>query len=117
MQDAETLYDRALDCFAAGQLEQSIALLHEALARDAQYLDAQHALTRVLAEAGRFDEALRNALALAAHTPDDPLAYTALSILYQRIGNIAEAEAAATRAKLLGWKQQLRESRHAGGAQ
>jgi hypothetical protein len=36
------------------------------------------------------------------------LAYTSLSILYQRKGLIEEAEAAALKAKLLGWKQQLR---------
>ena len=48
---------------------------------------------------------------LIAANPDDVLAYTSLSILYQHQGKIAEAEAAATRAKLLGWKQQLRESK------
>ena len=41
---------------------------------------------------------------------DDPLGYTSLSMLYQRAGRIAEAEAAANQARVLEWKQQLKRS-------
>ena len=40
-------------------------------------------------------------------TPDDVLAHTNLSMFYQRAGRIAEAEAAAAKAKVLDWKRQI----------
>jgi hypothetical protein len=36
------------------------------------------------------------------------LAHTTLSILYQKKGMVAEAEAEANKARIMGWKQQLR---------
>ena len=38
---------------------------------------------------------------------NDPLGFTGLSMLYQRAGRIADAEAAANQARVLEWKQQL----------
>jgi hypothetical protein len=43
--------------------------------------------------------------------PEEVLAHTSLSILYQHKGMIAEAEAAALKAKLLGWKKQLQQQK------
>ncbi len=47
------------------------------------------------------------ALALTVLTPQDPLAHTSLSIALQKAGHVPEAEAAAARARILEWKQQL----------
>ena len=43
---------------------------------------------------------------IAELDPDDVLAYTSLSVLYQKKGMIPEAEAEANKARILGWKQQ-----------
>jgi len=40
--------------------------------------------------------------------PDDILAHTSLSILYQKKGMVPEAEAEGNKARVLGWKQQLK---------
>ena len=61
------------------------------------------------AASDELDEAVAVTQALIASDPDDTLAHTSLSILYQQQGKVPEAEAAALRAKLLGWKQQLRQ--------
>ena len=45
---------------------------------------------------------------LAEIEPDDVLAHTSLSVLYQKKGMIPEAEAEGAKARVLGWKQQLR---------
>jgi Tfp pilus assembly protein PilF len=42
--------------------------------------------------------------------PDDVLAHTSLSVLYQKKGMIPEAEAEGAKARVLGWKQQLKKS-------
>ena len=112
---AESLYYAALDALAEGRPETAAGAFRAALAADPTFLDAQHGLIRALQDAGAYDEALAAARALAEQDPDDVLAYTAISILYQHKGMIPEAEEAATRAKLLGWKQQLRAGAAAAG--
>ncbi len=107
---AETLYYDALDRLAEGDAVQAVAGFRAALAADPGFLDAQHGLIRALQDVGQYDEGIAAAQALAERAPEDVLAYTALSILYQHKGMIAEAEEAGTRAKLLGWKLQLRAS-------
>ncbi len=114
-EQAESLYYAALDALAEGSPETAAEGFRGALAADPTFLDAQHGLIRALQDAGAYDEGLAAARELAAQAPDDVLAYTALSILYQHKGMIPEAEEAATRAKLLGWKQQLRAGAAAAG--
>ena len=72
-------------------------------------LDAMHGLIRALQEQGEFDAAIAVAQRLLQLDPDEVLAHTSLSILYQHKGMIAEAEAEALQAKLLGWKKHLRQ--------
>ena len=111
---AEELYYAAVDQIAAGDAAGAAQNFRAALAADPTFLDAQHGLIRALQDAGSYDEGIAAAKSLAEQAPEDVLAYTALSILYQRKGMIPEAEEAATRAKLLGWKQQLRDGAPSG---
>jgi tetratricopeptide (TPR) repeat protein len=108
---AETRYHDAVDSLAAGDLPAAISGFRASLEADASYADAAHGLLHALKFAGQFDEAVAVAQQLIAADPDDVLAYTSLSILYQHQGKIGEAEAAAMRAKLLGWKRELREQK------
>ena len=78
---------------------------------DPDLLEAMHGLIRALQDGGEYDQAIAVAHDLIARDPDDPFAHTSLSILYQHKGMIPDAEAAALKAKLLGWKLELRESR------
>ena len=109
--DAEALYYSALDHIAANQAHAAIQELQRALALDPTFLDAMHALIRAHQDAGDYDAGIAVANKLIALAPEDVLAYTSLSILYQRKGMIPEAEAAALKAKLLGWKQQLAQAK------
>jgi Flp pilus assembly protein TadD len=68
-----------------------------------------HGLIRALQEAREYDAAITVAQRLLQLDPEEVLAHTSLSILYQHKGMIAEAEAEALKAKLLGWKIQLRQ--------
>ena len=45
---------------------------------------------------------------IAELDPDDILAHTSLSVLFQKKGMISEAEAEGNKARILGWKQQLK---------
>ncbi len=106
-QRAEEHYYTALDLLSDGKREEAIADLKRALEFDPRFTDAMHGLTRALQDVGRFDEAIEVAKRIAEIDPEDILAYTSLSILYQRKGMVPEAEAEANKARVLGWKQQL----------
>ncbi len=114
-QGAEEQYHAALEHLASGEAERAIEGFQSSLALNPHFLDAMHGLIRALQDAGRYDEGIAAALELARLDPEDVLAQTALSILYQLKGMISEAEEAGLRAKLLGWKQQLRATKAHGG--
>ena len=106
---AEDRYHAAVESLANGDLTAAIHGFRASLEADPAFADAAHGLIHALKDATEYDEAVAVAQQLIAADPDDVLAHTSLSILYQHQGKIAEAEAEATRAKLLGWKKQLRE--------
>ena len=104
----DALLEAALDCMVEGDAAGAVERFEQVLAVDPKHPEARHGLVRALEDAGRDDDALRVTEQLIAEDPDDVLAVTRLSMLYQHKGMIAEAEAAAARAKILGWKQELR---------
>jgi tetratricopeptide (TPR) repeat protein len=109
-QKAEDLYYAALDLMGNGDLEKAVAAYRESLAADSTFTDALHGLARVLQDLQRYDEAIDVAKRIAELDADDVLAHTSLSVLYQKKGMIAEAEAESAKARVLGWKQQLKKS-------
>jgi Flp pilus assembly protein TadD len=58
--------------------------------------------------AGNLEEALRTLQRVTELAPEDPLAYTSLSMCLQRMNRIPEAETAQSRARMLSWKIELR---------
>jgi tetratricopeptide (TPR) repeat protein len=109
-QAAEDLYYAALDLMAEGQLEKAVVEYQASLAADPSFTEAMHGLARALQDLQRYDEAIAVAQRLAELEPDDILAHTSLSVLYQKKGMIPEAEAEGNKARILGWKQQLKKS-------
>ena len=109
-QTAEDLYYAALDLMAEGQLEKAVVEYQASLVADPSFTEAMHGLARALQDLQRYDEAIAVAQRLAELEPDDILAHTSLSVLYQKKGMIPEAEAEGNKARILGWKQQLKKS-------
>jgi len=110
-QAAEDRYYAALDHYAEGRLTEAIADYEAAIASDPTFLDAMHGLARAHQDAEQFDQAIVVAHRITELDPDDVLAHTSLSILYQRKGMVPEAEAEANKARVLGWKQQLKQGK------
>ncbi len=110
-QAAEDHYYAALDLYADGNAEAAIVEYRQALDADPSLVDALHGLARVYQDLSRFDEAIEVAKKISEHEPDDVLAHTSLSILYQKKGMIPEAEEEANKARILGWKQQLKQGK------
>jgi tetratricopeptide (TPR) repeat protein len=109
-QKAEDHYYAALDLMADGKLEEAVVTYRESLAADRTFTDALHGLARALQDLQRYDEAIAVAQQITEVDPDDVLAHTSLSVLYHKKGMIPEAEAEGAKARVLGWKQQLKKS-------
>ena len=107
---AEEHYYAALDLVAEGHHEQAVEQYQKSLATDPTFTEAMHGLARALQDLSRLDEAIAIANRIAELDPDDVLAHTSLSVLYQKKGMIPEAEAEGNKARVLGWKQQLKKS-------
>jgi tetratricopeptide (TPR) repeat protein len=108
---AEDHYYAALDLYADGKPDEAIVEYQKSLAADPSFVDALHGLARVYQDLSRFDEAIEVAKKISDHDPDDVLAHTSLSILYQKKGMIPEAEEESNKARILGWKQQLKQEK------
>ncbi len=107
-QEAEDHYYNALDLMADGQLEKAVSAYQASIETDPTFTEAMHGLARALQDLQRYDDAIEVAKKIAEIDPDDVLAHTSLSVLYQKKGMIPEAEAEGAKARVLGWKQQLK---------
>ena len=105
---AEDHYYAALDLFADGKHEDAVAEYDKSIAADPTFLDALHGLARAYQDMELYDHAIAAAKRIAEIDQDDVLAHTSLSILYQKKGMVPEAEEEANKARILGWKQQLK---------
>lgn len=104
---ADVLFQKGLDLLGAGSSTAAAHAFRSAIAVDPHHLEAHHGLIRTLRDAGQLNNSVAAAMALTTLTPNDPLAHTALSISLQHAGHVPQAEAAAARARILEWKQQL----------
>jgi tetratricopeptide (TPR) repeat protein len=107
-QRAEHHYYAALDLVLEGHHDRAVEEYRLAVVADPKFTDALHGLSRALQDLNRFDEAVEVSRQILEIDPDDILAHTSLSILYQKKGMVPEAEAEGNKARVLGWKQQLK---------
>ena len=109
-QKAEDHYYAALDLVSEGERERALAEYEKSLSVDPAFTEAMHGMARCLQDLNRLDEAISVATRITELDPDDILAHTSLSVLYQKKGMIPEAEVEGNKARVLGWKQQLKKS-------
>jgi tetratricopeptide (TPR) repeat protein len=110
----EAHYNQGMELFAQDKLDEAVAAYQRALQEDPDYVDALHALAMTYAHQEKLDEAIQVGKRLIEVAPDDELAYTSLSIFFQKKGMIAEAEHIAAQGRTLGWKRQLNEKKGSG---
>jgi tetratricopeptide (TPR) repeat protein len=114
---AEDHYYAGIDRFGEGKLDEAIAEYERAIALDPKFADALHGLAQAYYAKEDFDRTIEAARRIIAIDADDILAWTTVSRAYQRKGMVPEAEEAGNKARVLGWKQQLREQKaKPGGA-
>ncbi len=88
----EDLYLQGMERFADDDLEGAIAALSQAVEMDSAYGDALHALAMCHYHKKDFASAVQVGKRFQEVEPDNPLAYTSLSMFYNAQGMIAKAE-------------------------
>ena len=111
MPSVDELYDRAVDCIAAGDLDGAVTAYREALQIDPSFADGWEGLSMALADLGRFEEAIGAATRVVELVPDELLSYTNISRIYQKAGDVPKAEEWAAKGRMLDWKQQLKDGK------
>lgn len=99
--ERDTLFDDANGCLALGDLEEAGALYRRCVALDSAFFDGWHALGMCLLKLGEVKEAIGCGLQATTLRPNDLLAWTSLSQMYVRDGQIGEAEFAKGNARIL----------------
>lgn len=99
--ERDALYDDASGLVAIGDLEEAVPLYRRAVELDPQFFDGWHALGMALFKCGKTKEAIGAGLMATTLRPNDLLAWTALSQMYVKDGQIAEAEDAKGKARIL----------------
>ncbi len=97
----DELFDEASGHVATGEIEGAVALYRRCVALDPQYADGWHALGMALLKTNQTKEAIGAGLMATTLRPNDLLAWTALSQMYVKAGQIAEAEDAKGKARIL----------------
>ena len=108
---AEDHYYAGIDFFGDGKLDEAIAEYNRALELDPKFADALHGLAQAYHAKEDFDRTIEAARRILELEPEDILAWTSISRAYQRKGMVPEAEEAGNKARVLGWKQELRKQK------
>jgi len=99
--ELESLFDEANGHLALGELEEAVVLYRRCVALDPDFFDGWHALGMALMKTDAIKEAIGCGLKAVSIRPNDLLAWTGLSQMYVRDGNISEAESAKANARIL----------------
>lgn len=97
----DDLFDEANGDLAVGDLEAAVEKYRRCVEMDDAFFDGWHALAMALMKTDRIKEAIGAGLQATTLQPNDLLAWTALSQMYVQDGQIAEAEDAKAKARIL----------------
>jgi tetratricopeptide (TPR) repeat protein len=113
MTDAKTHYLAGLKHFGANRYEESIVEYRQALAMKPDWAELYNAIATAESKLGRLDDAVATIHKAIELNPNDAFFFTSLSIFLQRQGKIPEAEAAAAKARMISWKEELKKNPNA----
>lgn len=107
-EQVQSLIEEATFDYTLGDHDSALAKLARATAAAPDAFEAWHALAEINFSLHRFDAALGAADKALALRPDDLFINTTLSRIWMEKGDKATAEKYGAQAKILGWKDQLR---------
>lgn len=106
--EVQTLIEDATFDYTMGDHDAALAKLARASAAAPEAFEAWHALAEINFSLRRFDDALTAADRAHALRPGDLFINTTLSRIWMEKGDKAKAEHFGAQAKILSWKDQLK---------
>ena len=106
--EIQSLIEEATFDYTMGENDAALAKLGRATAAAPDSFEAWHALAEIHFSLRRFDDALAAAQQAHAVRPDDLFINTTLSRIWMEKGDKATAEKFGAQAKILSWKDQLK---------
>jgi len=113
-QSLEDIVEQATLDYALGEEKQAVAALRKALEENPGAFAIHHALAEIYFSMNELDFALHHAETAAGIDPGDVHIHTSLSRIWMERGDKDKAEAHGAKARMLGWKSQLKEPPPAG---
>ncbi len=115
-EELQALIEDATFDYTMGDTDAALEKLDRATCAAPASFEAWHALAEIAFSLRRFDAALSAAERAHALRPDDLFINTTLSRVWMEKGDKAMAEKFGAQAKILGWKDQLKNPEaHQGG--
>lgn len=106
----QALVDEATFDFTMGDRDAALAKLHRAIDADPACFAAWHALAEIHFDAGEYDAALEAGTIAVGLNEENVHIHTTLSRIWMEKGDKDSAEKHGARARVLGWKEQLKEA-------
>jgi len=103
-------YKQGLTLYGQQKFGEAGEAYGQALALRPDWSDCLQALGMSQMNGGDLKAALETLTRVTELAPEDPLAFTSLSMCLQRLDRIDDAEKAQAQARLLSWKQELKEN-------
>jgi len=100
---AEECIDEGNTELAMGDLEKAAEWYEKATEAEPDCYEAWHALSIARMKLEQYEPAIEAGKKAIAINPQEPMAYTSLSLTYARNGQIPEAEEVAGKARILSW--------------
>jgi tetratricopeptide (TPR) repeat protein len=107
--DPQTLVEEAVLDFTLGEIPTALKKLHDTLQVDAEFFPAYHALAEIYFSTRDLPMALAAAIRARNLRPDDIHINTSLSRIYMEMGDKPQAEHFGAQARMLGWKEDLKQ--------
>lgn len=99
--------EKARKLFSEDRFDEALEAFKNALAMDAHDAELYNAIALTYTKKNLYEDAFPYAKRYAEMRPSEILAYTSLSMIYQQLGFINEAEEEANQARILSWKEDL----------
>jgi predicted Zn-dependent protease len=114
---ADLQFLKALAAHRKGDKPQARALLEALLAQQPDHADSLEVLAMLLSEAGELDRAIELTQRLLALRPDSIMGHANLSRFYMLKGDKTTAEDWQAKARVLGWKDEIKRKGEATAGQ
>lgn len=108
MTEPKEFYQQAMQAYGQEKYEESIGLYRKALEGKPEWTDAMLGLAMAEMNSGKLDDAIATCEGIIKVEKNNAFAYSTMSMCYQKKDMIPEAEDAQAKARMISWREELK---------